>query len=452
MASKKVIGLTGTLLNGYADGLFYMLFRTIPYTMAAEGFDYNDEVNFMRAYGVIRRTDRFSMLNGRQDQRLNTSEKRLPGVSPIVFTKFLLENAVFLALSDMAEGLPSYEEIPMPVDMDSELANTYAGLEEALRRATSFNGRNSAGIKAMGALLQTLSVYPDMPYNQPPVIHPDSGEVLVVPPELPRGLRNKENELLELVQQKKEAGEKVLIYYHWTNRTDLAEKLSRMFVEADINIAVHDSRVSPDKREQWIEERVSEGIDVLICNPTLVETGLDLLPFTTIVFYQVGYNIFTMRQAARRSWRLSQTHPIQVYFMYYRNTIQEQALSLMATKLQASMAIEGRFSEEGLRAMSNNEDLLTQIAQSVVNGIQHTVDAEVFKKASRTEIGERIHRVRKKKAELEFVDKPVDIVHIYIAPRKELGYLKRPTAVVNTSTSRLLDLLFEKKQHVGNLY
>ena len=34
----------------------------------------------------------------------------------------------------------------------------------------------------------------------------------------------------------------------------------------------------------------------------------------------------------------------------------------MATKLQASMAIEGKFSEEGLNAMSNNEDLLTQIA------------------------------------------------------------------------------------------
>src|SRR5699024_1908151 len=130
------------------------------------------------------------------------------------------------------------------------------------------------------------------------------------------------------------------------------------------------STTTSKNREEWIRKKVeNDNIDVLFCNPTLVETGLDLLDFTTIIFYQLGYNIFTMRQASRRSWRLSQSEDIEVYFMYYENTIQEQALSLMATKLQASQAIEGKFSEEGLHAMSNNEDLLTQIANSVVQGI-----------------------------------------------------------------------------------
>ena len=32
-ASNKFIGLTGTLLNGYADGLFYILYRTLPELM-----------------------------------------------------------------------------------------------------------------------------------------------------------------------------------------------------------------------------------------------------------------------------------------------------------------------------------------------------------------------------------------------------------------------------------
>ena len=133
------------------------------------------------------------------------------------------------------------------------------------------------------------------------------------------------------------------------------------------------------------------------------------MDFTTIIFYQIGYNIFTMRQASRRSWRLGQEHPISVYFMYYRNTIQEQALSLMATKLQASMAIEGKFSEEGLRAMSNNEDLLTQIANSVVNGIKDTVDANSFQSIKKdnnlTEGKEHIikpKRIRKTRAQLEY--------------------------------------------------
>lgn len=375
-ASKKFIGLTGTLLNGYADGLFYILYRTLPKLMKREGYDYNSEAEFMRDYGVIRKDSKHAYRNGRRQDKISGSEKRLPGVSPLVFTKFLLENAVFISLSDMDGGLPEYTEIPIEVDMDNELKESYEKLENELR--DQVGGYREGGMKIMGTILQTLSVYPDMPYNQPPVYHPDDNSILAIPDDLNPGVRNKERRLLELVQEKLANGEKVLVYYEWTNKTDIAEKLTNMFKEHDIKSSILTSSVSADTREEWIANKLGQGIDVLICNPRLVETGLDLLDFTTIVFYQVGYNIFTMRQASRRSWRLSQTKDIEVYFIYYKNTIQDQALSLMATKLQASMAIEGKFSEEGLRAMSNNEDLLTQIANSVVEGIKQTVEVQTF--------------------------------------------------------------------------
>ena len=38
--------------------------------------------------------------------------RQLPGVSPLVFSRFLLEKTAFLSLSDMGKALPSYEEIP----------------------------------------------------------------------------------------------------------------------------------------------------------------------------------------------------------------------------------------------------------------------------------------------------------------------------------------------------
>lgn len=34
-------------------------------------------------------------------------------------------------------------------------------------------------------------------------------------------------------------------------------------------------------------------MQVLITNPSLVETGLDLNAFTTLVFYSMGYKLFT---------------------------------------------------------------------------------------------------------------------------------------------------------------
>lgn len=439
-ASKNFIGLTGTLLNGYADGLFYILYRTLPKLMKREGFEYSDEANFMRTYGVVKKNSSYNFTNGTIGERVGlSSEKKLPGVSPIVFTKFLLENSVFLSLSDMDGGLPGYEEIPISVRMDDELKTAYERLERELREACSFQGSRrtgSGGMKVMGQLLQTLSVYPDMPYNQPEVLHPDTGDVLVVPPSLEQGLRNKENELLRLVQEKIANGEKVLVYYEWTNRTDIAQKLTRMFADNDINSVVLTSSVTASEREEWINKQLDKGIDVLICNPKLVETGLDLLSFTTIVFYQVGYNIFTMRQASRRSWRLSQTEDIKVYFLYYEGTIQAQALSLMATKLQASMAIEGKFSEEGLRAMSNNEDLLTQIANSVVEGIKDTVQVQTFVSVDSKE---RHHDTSRVRTPLKHLLVPMPVKYDLPFLRRQLAINKQKLKSNKNSLSNLLN-------------
>lgn len=398
MASNKVIGLTGTLLNGYAKGVFYILYRTMPMLMKQEDFEYSDERAFQRQYGVIKNksTHERNRNGGRGTKVKKGSDKDMPGVSPLVFTKYLLENAAFVSISDMAEGLPNYEEIPIGVDMDDRLADAYSRLESDLRSACSWGG--GGGMKTLGALLQSLQTYPDMPYNQLPMVHPDTLEILATPMDLGEGLRNKETALLDLVREKKAAGEKVLVYYQYTNRTDTADKLVKMFTDNGIKTIHLTSKVKLKNREKWINDNVAD-CDVMICNPKLVETGLDLLDFINIVFYQIGYNLFTMRQASRRSWRLSQTKDVKVYFMYYRGTIQETALALMASKLKASLTLEGKFSEEGLRAMADNEDLNAKIAASVVAGIKNTVEADVFKTScnatSSAILRERVDRERK---------------------------------------------------------
>ena len=63
-----------------------------------------------------------------------------------------------------------------------------------------------------------------------------------------------------------------------------------------------------------MDKRVKNGLQVLITEPRCVETGLDLNAFTTLIFYSMGYNLFTLRQASRRSWRINQTAPrVEVY-------------------------------------------------------------------------------------------------------------------------------------------
>lgn len=132
-----------------------------------------------------------------------------------------------------------------------------------------------------------------------------------------------------------------------------------------------------------MEKKLWAGVRILITNPTLVETGLDLNAFTTIVYYNIAYNLFTLRQSSRRSWRINQTAPrIEVYFFFYKETMQARAMGLMASKLAAAGVLEGNVTDEGLAAMSDCRDLTSQLARELTLGIQSKVEdlAAVFKR------------------------------------------------------------------------
>ena len=403
--AKKVIGLTGTLVNGYASGIYYILFRAFPEMMKKQGYIYGTEGEnqFVKNFGVVKKQYSVEWKNGSTGKRVGTAKlKALPGISPLVFTKFLLENTAFLSIEDITSEMPGYKEIPMPVEMDDELKSAYQKLDNDVRENMDFF-RNA---KFISQMFNLLSIFPDQPYEQPPVLDFEHDrKVIVQPPEISKvDVRNKETKLLELVQEKIAAGEKVLIYYSFVSRTDVTKRLKKILEENNISVAVLSSTVKSREREQWIKDKIESNIDVLICNPSLVETGLDLLDFTTIIFYQCGYNLYTMRQASRRSWRISQSKDVEVYFLYYQGTVQEQIISLMANKLQAALAIEGKFNAEGLNALSNNSDILTQLAANFADKTEQTIDMEIFEK---TEIkGNNIS----KEVEQRLIDTPQNFI------------------------------------------
>jgi hypothetical protein len=55
-------------------------------------------------------------------------------------------------------------------------------------------------------------------------------------------------------------------------------------------VTILGGNINPRKREEWIAKRVN-GIDVMICNPRLVETGLDLVQFSTVIFFEPEYSL-----------------------------------------------------------------------------------------------------------------------------------------------------------------
>ncbi|MYJ68904.1 MAG: SWF/SNF helicase family protein [Gemmatimonadetes bacterium] len=114
-----------------------------------------------------------------------------------------------------------------------------------------------------------------------------------------------------------------------------------------------------------------------------MQTGLDLVQFPTLVWYETDYSVYVMRQASRRSWRIGQTEPVKVVFMAYRNTLQADALTLVAKKLQSSLAVEGELPEDGLAAFGDDgDDLMLALARKIVAGEEEAGSVEsVFEQA-----------------------------------------------------------------------
>ncbi|HLY31937.1 MAG TPA: hypothetical protein VKQ36_12980, partial [Ktedonobacterales bacterium] len=135
------------------------------------------------------------------------------------------------------------------------------------------------------------------------------------------------------------------------------------------------STVASAQREAWLGRTVEEGCDVLLCHSGLVEVGLDLLAFPTIVCDEVIFSTTRMRQATRRSYRPGQTLPVKVVQLVYDHSMEARGLPLIAAKIKSSLMVEGKLPGEGLSSYGQSDsqggaggqgDLLLELARSVL--------------------------------------------------------------------------------------
>ena len=225
--------------------------------------------------------------------------------------------------------------------------------------------------RLLATYLQTLLAYPEGCTKGETVFDPRSGDVIVqVPPLSEDKLYPKEKALVDLVAAERMEGRRVLVYATHTGTRDITERMDDILTRHGFRVAVMKAdAVAPERREAWVADRVKEGIDVMICHPRLVQTGLDLIDFPTLCWFETDYSVYVMRQASRRSWRIGQTRPVKVVFMAYRNTLQADALKLVAKKLQSSLAVEGELPEDGLAAYGDDgDDLMMALARKIVSG------------------------------------------------------------------------------------
>jgi len=375
--SERTLALTGTLMGGFSTNLFYIFWRLMPRKMKEKMQAFRSPMGFAEAYGIVQRSyvkqtdSEYTVESIGRSRGTRTIVTEKPGVSTLILTDFLLEHTVFQRLSDVSEALPPYDEKVVEVGMSPDQEIAYKEFEFTLKsevkKALARKDRS-----LLGALVNSLLAYPDGARRGEIVLHPRTKDLVAEGPPVDERILPKEEQLLKILASETLEGRRCLVYLEHTGTRDLIPDLMTRITEKGLKpFALRSTTVDTEKREEWVKSKLETGdFNVMIANPNLVKTGLDLLEFPTIIFFQTGYSIYTLRQASRRSWRIGQENPVRVYYLSYADTMQSIALSLIATKMETALAVEGDLSDKGLAALAEGANSMIIEMARVLTGEQ----------------------------------------------------------------------------------
>jgi len=266
--------------------------------------------------------------------------------------------------------------------MEPEHKNAYDDMQETLKRTMRQNGGFS-GMRFIASYLNSMYQYCDMPFNFGSVYAPPRDEkenpILLCTPQsfdMDEFVPSKYQAMTDLIDEQMSRGRKTMVYVKFTGKRSVDSYLHNRLKAQGYNVGIlkregtFDGIKMPTRedREQWVRDQMQEhDWDVMITNFDLVSVGLNLTMFPTIIYYQMDYSVYNYMQSSRRSWRIKQTQPVEIYTLVYRDTIQSVILSTIAAKIDATLALQGKFSEEGLRAMAETCDGLNALAKKIVS-------------------------------------------------------------------------------------
>jgi len=372
-AIPAVITLTGTFFGGPASSIFWLLHRT--QADVREDYGFSEEARWVRRFGVLETTfkiedDDYGVYSGKRRRRVSTKER--PGISPGI-VRYTLPTTIFASIKDLGVNLPEFHEEfvtfapsqAMDEDLRSVWNFTWNQLKEYWPHYTS-------------AWLQWNLARPNSCFRHE-VIEGYNDKVLPCPPVPEDGqLLPKEEWLVNTVKAELAVGRKVVVYVRQTGTRDIRSHIVEVLTRAGVNgVAVLNPNIPPRKRERWLQEN---HVNVLVTNPRLVETGLDLIQYATVVFYEVEYSLYTLWQSCRRVWRLGQIRPVKVYYLAYEDTLEEKAYALIGQKIKAAQLLYGEEVASALVEDVGDASLVMALVKAIEEGEDLRLDhnAHIF--------------------------------------------------------------------------
>jgi hypothetical protein len=281
----------------------------------------------------------------------------------------------------------------IPVDLDADVAAQYRTTREKLKKYL-IDRRWEGDTTFRGAYLQWSMGWPNATFRPCEVVHNIKNRLTnAVHPCTVAKLESfgedriyaKEQALIDLVRSELAQNRPVVIFLRQTATKDIQPRIASL-LKTHVPAAkpyILKNTVEADRREKVIEAEVAKGTNVILANPELVKTGLDMVFAPTLIFYEIVFNLGTMMQAAGRSFRLNQTHDkCKTYYLYATDTMEETAVQLMSRKQRAAKLLNGEIGLTGLDALTEGEHSFEEALLKAIGEETTGLDpAQLFKRA-----------------------------------------------------------------------
>jgi hypothetical protein len=384
------LALTGTIFGGNASSIFWLLYRRNP--EVRKRYAYTDRNLWIDHYGLWERTWKErtprsgprSLVTG--IKRWSPRAKEMPGISPAVI-RYLLPITLFGKITDLGYTLPPLREHVDVLEMTEWQGQQYKKvdetlLEQAMELLKDEEVADPGGIatwfttirfRPMSGFRDEIARYDSKKTGCTEILHSMPAVVDSETPWLP-----KEEKLAEHVRNNMANGRKTLVFVEQSGTRDIRPRLMEALeaLVPGVNVRkLSAGDMTPARREAWIEAN-APTMDVLIVNPSLVETGLDLVMFAGLIFYELPLSLYTLWQAMRRVWRLGQKYPVTCTFMVYQGTVEEALLKRMGVKLKAAMLLYGD-EAAGAIVETDDSDLQREMIRAALKGVSYSDLAEL---------------------------------------------------------------------------
>jgi hypothetical protein len=370
-SAKKCLMLTGTLVNGKSTSIKEILWRTDPKALLDQGFDHQTGmVQWAGRYGVLKKVTKIDETDDGITVRKKKTEYQPteePGIAPQMTAQFLLHKTCFAELSDLGLPLVELKELPTFLKIDDDHRLAYKEFHETLYdrcKTAAALGSKGAWSKFIPATIN----YADRPDLGAEVIFKkdsDRPEIIAAPQFPENYYHSKERWLVETIKKELAENRGIVIYNNYTDGYGMNERIKKVLADHGIQADILRSSTTPEERVEWLAKKEEEGRKVLITNMRLVEVGLDLLAWPSILFYQLNYDINIIRQSSRRSWRIGQHRECRVYYAVYDETQQMAQFYNIMAKRGHAMMVEGRLDRSELAKYSR--DSHTAMASDLAN-------------------------------------------------------------------------------------